>query len=673
GDPPARPGFLDQDGPRIPENPLLRSWTGLKYIWSAPHRLPDFSPITYTTYLLEARLWGTERPLSATGFRSVNLLIHIAAAIALWHLLARLELPGAWLAAAIFAVHPANVSAVTWPGQRPWLLGTWMGLMTLIVFFRLTGLNPPPEKVHRWFRLPQGRAQLGALTILLTVLTVGSSPAVAAMLGPVALLLSWWERGRFRRGDVQAAAPLLGLTLLVTAGALMLAIRQGAGEFSLPQCPWWYRPIAIVQQYAFYAWLTLVPMGISFAYAPFPRFGWGALLSVGAVAAATGGAVWARRHWGRGPLAVMAVFAVSLAPAVIYVESREIYGGWVGAQRLYPGSAAIITGVVACLAGARWALIRREAALAVGAIALATVASAGVVEASRRTSQQRLWEHVLQRDPRNVVALVRLADSAIRRREFTTASGYLQRAVEIRPNDPDPLVKLGELEEARRQPERAIVHYLKALKLDPDHFDANFGLAHALATQKESQQALEQYQKLLTMRPEDPILHNNIGLLHADRGEFEQAEQSYRRALRIDPRATAARINLATLLYRRGEIESAVRELTVVLEIDRDNFDAFMNAGAMLGQMNQFEKAAVLFRRAIELDDQMAAAHANLANALLGQELFGKDLTRGQRISLLSEAAHHFEKAAELDPARPSYRDSAQQARRRASALQSGS
>ena len=125
-----------------------------------------------------------------------------------------------------------------------------------------------------------------------------------------------------------------------------------------------------------------------------------------------------------------------------------------------------------------------------------------------------------------------------------------------------------------------------------------------------------------------------------------------------EPAATALplpRINLANLLYQRGEVDAAARELTTVVEIDRDNFEAFMNAGAMLGQMQQYDKAATLFRRAIELDDTMAAAYSNLANALLGQEMSNPKLSRSERISLLSEAIHNQEKAIALDPRSSEY------------------
>ena len=88
--------------------------------------------MTYTTFWLEHKLWGFD----PTGYHIVNVLLHLANTLLLWHLLRRLAVPGAWMVAAVFAVHPLHVESVAWVIERKDVLSGLFYLAAVLAWMR---------------------------------------------------------------------------------------------------------------------------------------------------------------------------------------------------------------------------------------------------------------------------------------------------------------------------------------------------------------------------------------------------------------------------------------------------------------------------------------------------------------------------------------------------------
>jgi hypothetical protein len=88
----------------------LRSWHGLVEVWTQVGATQQYYPLVHSVFWIEQKLWGD----SVLGYHLINIFLHGFAAIVLLQILLRLKVPGAWLAAGLFALHPVQVESVAW-------------------------------------------------------------------------------------------------------------------------------------------------------------------------------------------------------------------------------------------------------------------------------------------------------------------------------------------------------------------------------------------------------------------------------------------------------------------------------------------------------------------------------------------------------------------------------
>ena len=198
-----------------------RSWSGpvSATIWSWPsriHREVHYWPLTYTTFWLEHKMWG----LAPAGYHIVNVLLHLLNTLLVWRLLLRLAVPGAWVAAAVFAAHPTHVESVAWIIERKDVLSGLFYLAAVLVWLRF---------------LEQSRPWRYGLALLLFAAGLLSKSIVVTL--PVALLIvQWWKEGCITVRDLRRVAPFF-LVALRHHGSRSLSYgsRHGSLDYSLPE------------------------------------------------------------------------------------------------------------------------------------------------------------------------------------------------------------------------------------------------------------------------------------------------------------------------------------------------------------------------------------------------------------------------------------------------------
>ncbi len=123
--------FILDDTLYVTNNRLNTQADGLQRIWFTLESR-DYWPVTYSALWWQWREWGR----NPTGYHVVNLVLHIVSALLVWSLLRKLAIPGAFLAALIFTVHPVNVESVAWISQLKGLLAVNFFLISLLAYAR---------------------------------------------------------------------------------------------------------------------------------------------------------------------------------------------------------------------------------------------------------------------------------------------------------------------------------------------------------------------------------------------------------------------------------------------------------------------------------------------------------------------------------------------------------
>jgi tetratricopeptide (TPR) repeat protein len=570
--PSLRNGFIWDDDRYVTDNTELRSAAGLASIWLTPgapeHLYHQYYPLVHTTFWVEHHLWGDH----AAGYHAVNVLLHALCALLAWRVLVRLRVRGAWLAAALFAVHPVHVESVAWITERKNLLSAAFALGATLAWLGFAGLDPARPSAAgraRWYGLAFG---LFACALL--------SKTVACTLPVAFLLVLWWKRGRIRAREVAQLAPFLaaGLALgLLTASIERTSVGAAGAAWDLSLAE---RCLIAGRAVCFYAAKLAWPSGLTFIY---PRWALDAgdarqWLFVAAVAAAIA-ALWAaRRRIGKGPLVAALFFVLTLSPALGFVDVYPMRFSFVADHFQYlasVGPIALVAAAGASLAAARGARVVLAAA------ALAALGSLTWQRQAAYANEEQLWRDTLARNPACWMAHNNLGMVLVR-------SG--------------------------REPE-AVAHFEAALALNPDDEKAQCNLGTSRLKAGRVDDAIEHLQRAVRIDPGYPEARNNLGTALAHAGRPAEAFAQYEQALRLRPDYAEAHYNFALALAAAGRLDDAVAHYEDALRIEPANADAHNNLGNALAQAGRLQEALPHFERAVQLDPRSAAARANLARA----------------------------------------------------------
>lgn len=556
-------GFIWDDDVFLTDNPLIRAADGLRRFWFTGEPV-DYWPVTSTTLWIEWRLWGAN-PL---GYHVTNVLLHASEAVLLWRILAKLRIPGAYLAAMIFVVHPVNVESVAWITQRKNLMAMLFYLVSIRLFLKSEDSKPADGK-PAW----AADAWLGLSLVAFVLAMLGKGSV--AMLPFVLLGIAAWRR-RLVRYDMLRILPFFAVagTLVIVnldfTGRAADAVARSAGMGE--------RLLGSAAVLWFYLYKAILPLHLVFVYpmwairAADPRW-W---LPLGAALLVTAVLWLERKKWSRGLLFAWGYFCVSLFPVMGFTDVYFMRYSLVADHYEH---LALIGVIVPAAAGTAILLagMTRGRRRAAGLCAAAVVAGLGWLtwrQCANYADAETLWRATISRNPGCWMAYNNLANLLILRGETREAESLCRRAIAADSSQPELRSTLGIALGDEGRIDEAIGEYRAAIALNHRFEDAYNNLGNALLRKGSVDEAILNYQMALYVKPRGARALNNLGAAYFRQGRIQDSVSCFKRALEIREDYADAHVNLGNVLLRQGQLDGAIEHLQRALEINPGLADA---------------------------------------------------------------------------------------------------
>ncbi len=517
-----------------------------------------YRPLVLLTYALNYAAGG----LNPVGYHLVNILLHL---LTTWfvYLFARgmLVQQAALVAAAIFALHPLHVEAVTGiVGRAELLMGC--GVLAALYFASIQ------------------RRGWSLAAFALALMSKEQAMVFPALLGLYDICISRAFPLR-RGGSVRFAFRQYGGCVLVLGGYLVLR-RLVLGQLNtvpiyfldnpLAKLEWVPRMFNAMKVAGYYLWLFVWPQSLSadYSYNAIPTatspmepevllavLAWGTLIAV---------ACWSFIR-GEGRLC----FFIGLVILTFLPVSNLVLliGTIMGERLFYLPSAGLCL-----LAGWVWQRSMQRPEYMRESTRLFRIAGYGVLLALCGSLMLR---------------------TVFRNQDWISTEALMRSAVQTVPQSAKAHAALGGIAAGRANWDQALQDFQIAMRLYPEYVERdvtiNLNLGAALLKTGRTTEAIQAFERAVELDPRSSLTQFNLATAYAQNGLYTVAERIMRTALVLNPKFAEAHGMLSGILLELGRSEEALQEAEVSLQLNSGLQSGKLYKAIALEQLGRIEQA----------------------------------------------------------------------------------
>ncbi len=612
-------GFVWDDDAHITTT-AFRSWYGLWKIWFEVGSVQQYYPLVHTVSWLEYKLFADV----PNGYHFVNIGLHALNAVLIALILKRLRIPGAYLASALFALHPVMVESVAWITEIKNTLSGAFYFGAVLAYLRFD-----ESRRRSWYILALGFFVAALL-----------SKTTAASLPGALLVIFWWKKGRLSWKD--DVIPLIPFFVLGAVDGLFVAwvewrfVGARGSDFAYTPIE---RGLIAGRVIWFYLAKLVWPAELIFIY---PKWkisqdvAWQYLYPVAALIGLA--LLWKIRYRTRAPLAAALFFIGTLFPVLGFLNVYMFIFSYVADHLQYMASLGLIVFVAAGfeMAAQRWAT--RRTLISGGAVMLLIVLGALTWRQTRMYRDiETLYLTTLEKNPKCWMAYNNLGVVLLDKGRVAEAIANYEEALRLKPNHAKAHYNLGNALLQAGQPSTAIEHYEKALELQPDLDVVHSNLGNALIQAGRVADAIEHYREALRVTPAEVTAYNNLGNALLQIGKTTEAIECFQQAIKLQPESGPTHNNLGNGFLQVNQVADAVREYHEALRLQPLDALTHSNLGNALVKAGQGEEAILEFEEALKLRPGTVISLYNLANTLA-------------QVGRLIDAIERYQEVIRLDP-----------------------
>jgi tetratricopeptide (TPR) repeat protein len=251
---------------------------------------------------------------------------------------------------------------------------------------------------------------------------------------------------------------------------------------------------------------------------------------------------------------------------------------------------------------------------------------------------RKLCHDVLSHNPDLVFAnhALGLIESTLE--NYAAAEGWLLKAVQADPGNPEYLTNLGIALLRQDKIDESIKRFEAAIAVEPEHAAARIGLADALHEKADPEASIAYFEDAVAREPNAPGPLTHLAKAQIDAGRHKEAIDTLFKAMAMQINYAPAHTNLGIAFQEMGMLEEAVQSHITAQMLDGENIYALNKLADTYVKQRAFEKAYDIYRRVIELAPNDPNSHLKLGTSMYNYE------------GRYEEAMKLFDRAVELNP-----------------------